>query len=53
MQPRLLDCSHAKTLISILNSTVHTGLSIILDTQGSPNIHAGTGNKVEVVDTAL
>lgn len=26
---------------------------MILDTQGSLDIHVGTGNKVEVVDTAL
>lgn len=53
MQPWLLDCSHAQTLISTLNSIAHTGFSILLDEQGSLNIHVGTGNKVEVVDTAL
>lgn len=53
MQPWLLDCSHAQTLISTLSSTAHTGFSIVLDKQGSLNIHVGTGNKVEVVDTAL
>lgn len=53
MQPWLLDCLHAQTLVSTLDSATRTGFSVVLNTQGSLDIHVGTGHQVEVVATGL
>ncbi|KAL1852540.1 hypothetical protein Daus18300_012138 [Diaporthe australafricana] len=53
MQPWLLDCSHAQTLVSTLSPITHTGFSVILSTQGSLDICVGTEHKVEVINTGL
>jgi hypothetical protein len=53
MQPWLLDCSHAQTLVSTLDSAAHTGFSIALNSQGSLDICVGIEHKIEVVSTGL
>ncbi|KAI1771449.1 hypothetical protein F4818DRAFT_204416 [Hypoxylon cercidicola] len=53
MQPWMLNCSHAQTLLSTLNSVEHTGFSITLNTQGSLVVTTGNGETTEAVDTGL
>ncbi|CAO2655159.1 Nn.00g102230.m01.CDS01 [Neocucurbitaria sp. VM-36] len=53
MQPWLLDCTHAQTLVSTQDLAAHTGFSITLNRQGSIDISVGTEHNVEVVSTGL
>lgn len=53
IQPWLLDCSHAQTLVSTLDPAADTGFSIALNSQGSLDIRVGTEHKIEVVSTGL
>jgi len=53
MQPWLGACSHPQTLVSTLNVADHTGFAIILNKQGSFDVHLGTGHKVEVIASGL
>ncbi|TID25381.1 hypothetical protein E2P81_ATG04481 [Venturia nashicola] len=53
MQPWLLKCSHAQTLLSSLNSTEGTGVSISLNLEGSLDISVATKNETEVIRTEL
>ncbi|OAA53120.1 hypothetical protein SPI_09482 [Niveomyces insectorum RCEF 264] len=53
VQPWLLDCPHPQTLISTLDSLVHTGFSITLNRRGSVDIKVGSGQDVKVLSTGL
>ncbi|OKL63373.1 hypothetical protein UA08_01695 [Talaromyces atroroseus] len=53
VQPWLLDCSHAQTLVSTLNPATHTGFSIALNNQGLLDISVGTGHGVATIATGL
>lgn len=53
MQPWLLSCSHAQTLVSTLNPATYTGFSIVLNTLGSLDVVVGSGDQVECVATGL
>lgn len=53
MQPWLLDCPHAQTIVSTLDPASHTGFSITLNDHGSLDICVGTEHRVEVVTTGL
>ncbi|KAL6790957.1 hypothetical protein J3E68DRAFT_411700 [Trichoderma sp. SZMC 28012] len=53
VQPWLLKCPHAQTLVSTLDPDAHTGFSIALNTQGSIDINVGTGSRIQVLSTGL
>lgn len=53
MQPWMLDCSHAQTLLSTLNPMERTGFSITLNQQGSLDIRIGSGDNIETIATDL
>ncbi|CAH0024431.1 unnamed protein product [Clonostachys rhizophaga] len=53
MQPWMVECSHAQTLISTLDPITNTGFSITLNTSGSLDVHIGTKQGVDVIRTEL
>lgn len=53
MQPWLLKCSHAQTLLSSMNLADRTGFSISLNIKGSLDISVGTKSGIEVVRSEL
>lgn len=53
MQPWLLVCPHPQVIISTLDFTANTGISITLNTQGSLEVSIGAGNKIHEVATGL
>lgn len=53
MQPWLVNCPHPQTLLSTLDASACTGLSIVINSQGSIDVHIGTGDKVECLTTGI
>lgn len=53
MQAWLVDCSHAQTLVSTLNTAEQTGFSIVLNSHGSIDVWTGTDHEFEVISTGI
>ena len=53
MQPWLLPCPHAQTLVSTLNHDAKTGFSITLNTENSLDVSVGTGSDIKLIQTDL